>query len=276
MSASTTMEFATPAQPTTFHTPDSQDRARAYKSRNKRPCDFCRYKKAACHLDVAPPCELCQRYGKECTFVQSPAKRRRPNEDQRLSASLQPGQQPLHQQTTLRQSLPLNGVSGLGLNNELMNWDPNSGPFFPGISSEFDFTAVPYEAPGYNQFTPVDPAIATGPTTPVNAVQDTANAEDPSLDNQIASSAHFAGLSGESDPYLLRYYQYNQNQECNFQQLRIRRVGQNNGIPVHFLIQQNKHIGQSQNAEGVGREDYYRARLKEMVSADVGRRLIRL
>ncbi|SMQ56279.1 unnamed protein product [Zymoseptoria tritici ST99CH_3D7] len=62
------------------------DRARAYKSRNKRPCDFCRYKKAACHLETAPPCELCVRYGKECTFVESPAKRRRPNEQTRNAA----------------------------------------------------------------------------------------------------------------------------------------------------------------------------------------------
>lgn len=59
---------------------DATDRARAYKSRNKRPCDFCRYKKAACHLDNQPPCELCIRYNKECTFVESPAKRRRPND----------------------------------------------------------------------------------------------------------------------------------------------------------------------------------------------------
>lgn len=59
---------------------DGADRARAYKSRNKRPCDFCRYKKAACHLESAPPCELCIRYNKECTFVESPAKRRRPND----------------------------------------------------------------------------------------------------------------------------------------------------------------------------------------------------
>lgn len=40
-----------------------------------------RYKKAACHLESSPPCELCIRYNKECTFVESPAKRRRPTTD---------------------------------------------------------------------------------------------------------------------------------------------------------------------------------------------------
>ena len=31
-------------------------------------------------MDSQPPCELCTRYNKECTFVESPAKRRRPND----------------------------------------------------------------------------------------------------------------------------------------------------------------------------------------------------
>ncbi|KAH0049625.1 hypothetical protein KCU96_g23907, partial [Aureobasidium melanogenum] len=73
------MEVVIPPQEQRLGQHDVQDRARAYKSRNKRPCDFCRYKKAACHLEHKPPCELCLRYGKDCTFVESPAKRRRPN-----------------------------------------------------------------------------------------------------------------------------------------------------------------------------------------------------
>ncbi|KAH7034257.1 fungal-specific transcription factor domain-containing protein [Macrophomina phaseolina] len=65
-------------------------RARPYKSRSKRPCDFCRYKRAACLLAAAPPCELCARHGKPCTFIENPAKRRRtiPDQDPDPSAPL--------------------------------------------------------------------------------------------------------------------------------------------------------------------------------------------
>jgi hypothetical protein len=41
---------------------------RPYRSRKNRPCDFCRARKAACKITVAPPCTLCSSYGKECTF----------------------------------------------------------------------------------------------------------------------------------------------------------------------------------------------------------------
>ncbi len=52
--------------------------ARAYKSRKNRPCDFCRARKSACRIAVAPPCFLCRTSGRDCTFVQSPPKRRKP------------------------------------------------------------------------------------------------------------------------------------------------------------------------------------------------------
>lgn len=52
---------------------------RKYKSRKERPCDFCRRRQVSCKIDVAPPCQLCQNHGRECTFVERPKKKRRPN-----------------------------------------------------------------------------------------------------------------------------------------------------------------------------------------------------
>ncbi|KAJ6103501.1 hypothetical protein N7486_005928 [Penicillium sp. IBT 16267x] len=52
--------------------------ARTYKSRRERPCDFCRARKVACRIHIAPPCAFCLAQGVACTFVERPRKRKRP------------------------------------------------------------------------------------------------------------------------------------------------------------------------------------------------------
>jgi hypothetical protein len=52
---------------------------RSYKSRKYRPCDFCRARQVACKIDIHPPCQLCSSHGRQCTFVERPKKKRRPN-----------------------------------------------------------------------------------------------------------------------------------------------------------------------------------------------------
>lgn len=59
---------------------------RNYKSRKYRPCDFCRARQVACKIEVAPPCQLCQSHGRECTFVEQPKKKRRPNNNQNATS----------------------------------------------------------------------------------------------------------------------------------------------------------------------------------------------
>lgn len=54
---------------------------RQYKSRRARPCDFCRGRKQACHMEHGPPCRLCQERQRTCTFVQAPGIRKRPVAD---------------------------------------------------------------------------------------------------------------------------------------------------------------------------------------------------
>lgn len=239
---------------------DSQDRARAYKSRNKRPCDFCRYKKAACHLDTAPPCELCIRYGKECTFVESPAKRRRPNEDRRQS--FDPTMPP--------------AFTSLDMHNEILSWEPPMQPFMPSLPSDFSFDPGAYEPLVFEPYDPVGAGIVPPTETPQSLPFDADDREEPSLDAQISSNAQAVGLSGEQDPFLLRLYRYDGNNECSFHQLRMRRVGDNGGIPVHFMIQQNNLASKAQPAETQETLNARRREVQNMVSDEEGKRLVRL
>lgn len=49
---------------------------RPYKSRLKRPCDFCRRRKTCCIIENLIPCMACVQFNKgECTFEQGPLKR---------------------------------------------------------------------------------------------------------------------------------------------------------------------------------------------------------
>ena len=244
----------TPAEAQAAH-----DRSRAYKSRNKRPCDFCRYKKAACHLDADPPCELCIRYGKDCTFVESPAKRRRPNEDRPTETLLPPS-------------------STFDLSNELLSWEQSMPPFLAPLHSDFSFEAPAYEPLMFEQFDPVQAGLALPQNdTPQSLpMMETFSAGEPSLDAQTSSHAQVIGLSGEQDPYLLRHYRFDGNNEFTFQQIRMRRVGENDHVPVHFMIQPNRLASKAQPPEDPSTADTWRREVKEMVSDEVGRRLIQL
>ncbi|KEQ72559.1 fungal-specific transcription factor domain-containing protein [Aureobasidium namibiae CBS 147.97] len=228
------MEAIVTSQEQTLGQSDVQDRARAYKSRNKRPCDFCRYKKAACHLESKPPCELCLRYGKDCTFVESPAKRRRPNLSEERSQ--EPFDSPMFAPLMFEQFDPVQ--AGLAPPLTQSSHSPESAQSIP--TSFFD------------------------------------NAQEPSLDVQGPSNSQLIGLSGEYDPYLLRRYRYDGNNECISRTRRIRRVGENDKIPVHFLIQQNKTTARAEPAESLDHLESLRLELDQMISNDHGRRLIKL
>lgn len=50
---------------------------RPYKSRSKRPCDFCRRRKTCCIIENLIPCMACAQFNKGvCTFLEGPLKRR--------------------------------------------------------------------------------------------------------------------------------------------------------------------------------------------------------
>lgn len=295
---------------------DGTDRARAYKSRNKRPCDFCRYKKAACHLESHPPCELCIRYNKECTFVESPAKRRRPNENN-TSKDLRNGafdqmpqvnggepntpflNRPVSNQMDMQQDLmgwdnPFN-MGGLSMTPS-MNAD--FGPFDPALYQESTInyeTFEPMSASSTSNDLPQSRKMSahqhqssmdTSPSSQgahlpanLNLPFDTTSGE-PSLDNQASSNAQIVGIGGEADPYLLSRYRYDRYNEAKFQSIRIRKMNEGlidgDIIPAFFTIAHNALASRAQPIEKNEVLERYRRELEEMVSDNVGKRLIRL
>lgn len=243
---------------------DTSDRARAYKSRNKRPCDFCRYKKAACHLDHAPPCELCIRYNKDCTFVESPAKRRRPNDS---NASNDLGKstgayEPIPATNGRGNAISFaNGSLGgsIDMQQNILGWENGLQPFhISGIGMtpdmdppDFAFDPALYQdtALAFDTFEPMSASTTTAETVPGKTIerrpQDSVNASpvsqadhlpvnltlpidttsgEPSLDNQASSNAQIVGMSGEQDPYLLARYRYDQYNEAAFPSIRMRKM----------------------------------------------------
>jgi hypothetical protein len=291
-----------------------EDRARAYKSRNKRPCDFCRYKKAACHLDSQPPCELCTRYNKECTFVESPAKRRRPNDGN--AESQRQRQNGSFDGKIQDASSFLNGPmvpDGLDMQPDLLGWEATMPPPYPmpqmGLHSSVDYGAYDpamYREPSMN-FNAFDPAL-TGNTTdpalenmsaplrkPQSSFDGTPSQHsatlpihlqlpfdnttgEPSLDCQVSSNAQMVGMSGESDPYLMSRYRFDQYNEAAFQRIRVRKMcdveSSGGALPALFFIQHNALAAKAQPPEKKEMLDQYREEVDAMVSDEVGKRLI--
>lgn len=66
------------------------------------------------------------------------------------------------------------------------------------------------------------------------------------LDSQISRSGRFVGETGESNPYLLRHYPYDENDECTISKLTYRRIkstsnqnalpGEKGEPPVVFML----------------------------------------
>ncbi|KAK3112925.1 hypothetical protein LTR53_010265, partial [Teratosphaeriaceae sp. CCFEE 6253] len=291
---------------------DSIDRARAYKSRNKRPCDFCRYKKAACHLDSQPPCELCIRYSKDCTFVESPAKRRRPNDNDGSGSQRKSSGSFDHTARAVGEPY-LNGNS-LDMDHGIPGWEhgmhafsmpgmaltpglgpPDFGPFDPALYQEpmafDDFDPLPATHAmesvgnglrGHIHKSSLDASPDTRTTLSPAGLQlplDTTSGE-PSLDNQASSNAQIVGMSGESDPYLLARYRYDQYNEATFQSIRLRKMNDvsiaDGALPAFFAISANALASRAQPVEKTDVMERYRREVEEMVGDDVGKRLIRL
>ncbi|KAL1631002.1 hypothetical protein SLS56_004676 [Neofusicoccum ribis] len=222
--------------------PLSDDRARPYKSRSRRPCDFCRYKRAACLLASAPPCELCARYGKPCTFVENPAKRRRRNDDHEPAVG------------SLARPSPAESPHSASP-------DSSRPPSAPTDSS----AAIQHTSP-----TALDLSRAPATTEPHSSQHPR------SLDAETGHNAQIVGLSGESDPYLLRLYRFDADDQCSFQQLRIRNMGMSDGVPVQFMVQDNSLANKAQPGDFGKSVTAIRDEVTAMVGDEIGRRLIRL
>ncbi|KAJ0357524.1 hypothetical protein COL154_010005 [Colletotrichum chrysophilum] len=220
-------------------------RTRSFGNRNRHPCDFCRYKRAACLLPGPPPCELCRRQGKECTFVEGPNKRRRVAE--RVHSPSDDGLESPTYHTRAPSDTEMRSQSG-----------EMSSPL-----NEMHFIA--------------DGAEPTSLVSPTGFQRECPDVLLPaSLDAKLNHNAQVIGLSGESDPYLLQLYQFDEKDECEFQQLRIRNMGMDDGVPVQFMLQDNSLASRAQPGDFGASESDIKNEVLNMVSEDVGRRLLNL
>ncbi|KAK2046670.1 fungal-specific transcription factor domain-containing protein [Colletotrichum somersetense] len=230
---------------------ESPNRSRTRKAshRNSHPCDFCRYKRAACLLHGQPPCELCKRLGKDCTFVGEPNKRRRISDPRRLSQS----------------------------SDVVVSHHPSQTPSDTSMRSPFTETDSPGNEANFGK----DVADSTSLNSPrtenhPNILQRDAPPSPSSLDATPGYNAQVIGLSGESDPYLLNLYHFDEKNECNFQQLHIRNVGLNDGMPTQFMLQNNSLARKAQPDGLTGSESDLRSEVADMIPEEVGKRLVNL
>lgn len=109
-------------------------------------------------------------------------------------------------------------------------------------------------------------------------------AGEPSLDRQYCSNAQIVGTSGETDPYLLLKYQYDEYNEASFQSVRMRKMSSGpeqdeesqSSMPTFFVIQHNALASKAQPQDKSDTEFRWRRELEDMVSEEIGKRLIQL
>lgn len=223
-------------------------RTRKASNRNSHPCDFCRYKRAACLLHGQPPCELCRRQGKECTFVGGPNKRIRVLE--RCQSDSSDGAKdcrhaPASSDTDMRSPLA----------------DTDS----PGGEASFNRDTEDSTSPTSSQA-----------ETPPALVRKEDMSFSSSLDAKVGHNAQVIGLSGESDPFLLRLYHFDEKDECAFQQLQVRNMGMDDGVPVQFMLQRNSLANKAQPGGLGASESDITSEIAGMFPDSVGKRLISL
>ncbi|WYZ39511.1 hypothetical protein EsH8_III_001425 [Colletotrichum jinshuiense] len=97
-----------------------------------------------------------------------------------------------------------------------------------------------------------------------------------SLDAKVGHNAQVIGLSGESDPFLLRLYHFDEKDECAFQQLQVRNMGMDDGVPVQFMLQRNSLANKAQPGGLGASESDITSEIAGMFPDSVGKRLISL
>ena len=125
---------------------------------------------------------------------------------------------------------------------------------------------------------PTSPSISLRDTSTHLALPSNSTSGEPSLEKQVNCNAQIVGISGESDPYLLLRYRYDDYNEANFQSIRMRTMttGSDHAIPNIFTIQHNALASKAQPPPKNDELDRLRREVEDMVSEDVGRRLISL
>ncbi|ORY17396.1 fungal-specific transcription factor domain-domain-containing protein [Clohesyomyces aquaticus] len=185
---------------------------RPYRSRKNRPCDFCRARKAACKISVAPPCVLCHSYGKECTFN---------NESKRKRSVAQPVDDgsPLTQKARVEEEGNEDSInqtiSPQSLNSAL-SWSPPTNGHVRNHSSN---TESDWGLTNYSQA-----PILRSPTLRQPVLKQSSKGKRISFALSPTKSSVWVGETGEADPWLCRRYQYDKNDECVLSRIAYQRI----------------------------------------------------
>ncbi|EXJ83328.1 hypothetical protein A1O1_06949 [Capronia coronata CBS 617.96] len=267
---------------------------RAYKSRQNRPCDFCRARKAACKIAVAPPCALCHSYGRECTFVSGPQKRKR-NASQAVSGD---GQEPQRRRTDHADSeLRLNGAGRLSTSSSPPS---NSSP--PASRSPVEdvlldddigeLNTSSRQVPGAEEAALLQntdqPQAGRSDLRGHNVNNSVPRVGEFSLAELSTKNAALVGETGEADPYLCRRYRY-ENDECVLSNIVYRRIplppppsltdDAELGFaerPVIFMLPDDNLANTGEPRSDNSVLEAAQTELKTMVPTDVGVRLLKL
>ncbi|KAH6967030.1 fungal-specific transcription factor domain-containing protein [Fusarium venenatum] len=243
---------------------------RRYRSKSQRPCDLCRTRKVLCNIpDPTRPCQLCDRIGRECTFVGNPNKKPRDRRVRRgvdVEALQSPSAilaaqtgtsfeaQSYHGNGDLDETqTPVNetgsGITPIAdmlsqpiLSDETdINWDLT----FNHQDQAFDFlTNGELPTLDYvNEQTPPELRnIAHSPNITITAQASTDQSipvERLSMDQTADCSTSLIGFSNESDPFSLDHFPYGSNDEVDFFRVTYRRQEQqDHGLTIHFLQSQ--------------------------------------
>ena len=267
-------ELPTQQRPFTIHVT-----MRKYMSKRQRPCDFCRSRKTACRIDVSPPCRSCQLHRKECTFVETPKPRKRPQspEVSRVQLGASSVAESLAYESVGTDGSPnAHSISQVGI-YENASQEP-LGEVMEALSStdmalqflnDLDLEGSEYH---FMFRTPRSPSLAMQHEAPAPAINSRRiTLDDPNLRPETL------GLSGDMDPFLLQRYRIDDLGNFKFKQLSIQSV-QQDPFPVYFLASHPSLF--ARNRIEAGHQPYpdpeSRRNLEAIIPPEMGKRLITL
>ncbi|KAF5004709.1 hypothetical protein FDECE_8820 [Fusarium decemcellulare] len=278
---------------------------RPYRSKRRRPCDVCRRRKTACRIESQPPCASCRDLRVECRFEGPPVRRRSrpvpvqppldiPDEihvslSQDLNSSAFPNGSdedardiPVTRQedTPVMAWNPGDSMDGQPLAPDLLEAVPQMASWLTMLGDaaddRMDLTWQEYPinemVPNHRHRTESSSGMAVTPSTVIK-----------SLDDMPGFTAQYLGLSGETDPYLIRHFHFASEGEARFFKVHFRQVASEgngitlDGVPAHFMIS-SEELGKTMKPETTLHDpsESMGTKLNDMINPNDGRRLVRL
>lgn len=259
--------------------------SRRYRSKAQRPCDLCRARKALCNIpDPARPCQLCDRTGRQCTFLAGTTSRATRSSASNHSAdAVDGGADPRQYTASSADNALMEASAGLSPNFEQPSGDGLSIQWSSELEQLGQNETFMQDIPGfwslpYDDSSMMEAASTVDPTIGNDAMSRPSTQA--TIDRQDRSTS-FIGYSNESDPFLLEHYPYNGADELDFFMVTYRRpslLGASAGhAPIHFLQSRPQATLQSQEAMAACLTlNNERELLHDLVSVDMGVALLRL